>query len=142
MKTLLITLFGTLVSISSFSQTTCETFTVEGTDPAYDRMCEANWIVSYDLSICRGPGNDGRSFSWIWAFDSGTATDVETGETYQLHVSSGWNNNPGKSGREDGYTFHWAGAVAGRIVVQQVIHVNYDGRGIQHEVRKFHIKCL
>ncbi len=141
MKPLIITFVFSLLAISAFSQKTCQTFRVEG-DPFYSELCGDNWYVAYDLTVCRSAGNANRPFGWIWAFDNGTATDLDTGEIYQLNVHSGWNQNPGKGGREDGFTFHWAGAVAGKIVVQQVIHVNYDGNGMVHQVRKFHVKCL
>ena len=141
MKPVVVTLFFSFLALSAFSQKTCQTWEIVG-DPFYNTLCGNNWQVDYDLTVCRGPGNGNRGFAWIWAFDNGTATDLDTGEVYPLHVHSGWNQNPGKGGREDGFTFHWAGTVAGKVIVQQVHHVNYDGTGMRHEVRKNHVRCL
>ena len=143
-KILIGTLLCSALSIAAFSQSrTCKTTRVEGSDATYDGMCETNWDVSYDFTVCYSyNGADGHLESYF-AFDNGTATDLETGETYLIKVHSGANWNPGPgSVRRDGGTFHWAGVVAGKIVVQLVTHVNYDGNGVMHETRKVHIKCL
>ena len=137
----------TLFLVSSFAaigqKRTCETTRVEGSDPTYDGMCATNWDVSYDFTVCYNyNGSDGHLESYF-AFDNGTATDLETGETYLIRVHSGanWNPGPGSVNR-DGGTFHWAGVVAGKIVVQLITHVNFDGNGVKHEIREVHIRCL
>jgi hypothetical protein len=141
MKSLIVTLFLSFFAITAFSQTICETTRVTD-DPNYGELCGDNWSVEYDLRICTNIGDENRPWGWQWAIDNGTATNLDTGETYQLHVSSGSNNNPGEGGSADGYTYHAVGTVAGQVVIHIVNHVNYDGTGIVHKFKKRSIMCL